>query len=213
MIEFLNEIFMPVNLPATLLLGIVLLYWLLVIVGVFGLDMLDFDTNLDAAGDIKAGAGEGLFGWVYAFFQLGEIPLTVAGSFFALCFWIVTIGTNHYFNPEFSWLMTLTFMVPLIGLSLIATRFILMPLTPLFRRENSEFDRRQALIGRQAIVNTNELNDKFGEIRIELKGPPLVLNARNEKGQRLTKGEFVTIVGYDAERDICIVELTKPEKT
>lgn len=48
MIEFLNEIVNYVNLPVTMLLIMMLLYWLMIMVGVFGFDSFDFDFDADA---------------------------------------------------------------------------------------------------------------------------------------------------------------------
>ena len=45
--EFLKECFMTVNLPVTVMLLTVLGYWLMVIVGVLGLDALDLDFGAD----------------------------------------------------------------------------------------------------------------------------------------------------------------------
>ena len=70
---------------------------------------------------------------------------------------------------------------------------------------------RNELIGQTAIVNTLELNQTFGEIVLETDGPPLVLNARNETGQTLSKGDIVRIVSYDREKNVCLVELAKME--
>jgi hypothetical protein len=52
MIEVLLESVRLVNLPFTLLLGIVVIYWLLVTVG-----LLDFDFHADAGGDFQADGG------------------------------------------------------------------------------------------------------------------------------------------------------------
>ena len=68
MIEFLQECILPVNLPLTILMGLVLSYWLMVIVGVLGLDVIDLDLDLDADVDLDLDTGVdaevdgGLFG-------------------------------------------------------------------------------------------------------------------------------------------------------
>lgn len=57
MIEFFHECFNYVNLPVTTLLIMVLLYWLLVALGVFGLDAMDFDLDVDADVGLDADIG------------------------------------------------------------------------------------------------------------------------------------------------------------
>ncbi|HMO12858.1 MAG TPA: DUF1449 family protein [Pirellulaceae bacterium] len=199
---------MPVNLPATFLLGAVLMYWLLVILGVLGVDVLDFDSGIDGVAESKTA----LLGAFKAFLQVGEIPIALMVSLFALLFWFTTVCANHYLNPEYAWWVMMLITVPAIVGSLLLTRLLLMPLRPLFRKDEASLETRWTLIGRQASVNTLELNDQFGEIRIENDGPPLILNARSATGQRLKQGEVVAIVGYDKVGDYYLVELRKPEK-
>lgn len=57
MIEFLREIVNYVNLPVTILMIMVLLYWAMIIVGVFGFDSLDFDFDTDVDIDLDADIG------------------------------------------------------------------------------------------------------------------------------------------------------------
>ena len=57
MIEFFYECVNYVNLPATTLMIMVLLYWLMVMIGVFGMDSFDFDldVNPDVGLDVDLG--------------------------------------------------------------------------------------------------------------------------------------------------------------
>ena len=57
MIEFFHECVNYVNLPATTLMIMVLLYWLMVMIGVFGMDAFDFDldVNPDVGLDVDIG--------------------------------------------------------------------------------------------------------------------------------------------------------------
>jgi hypothetical protein len=57
MIEFFNECVNYVNLPATTLMIMILLYWLMVMIGVFGMDSFDFDldVNPDIGLDVDVG--------------------------------------------------------------------------------------------------------------------------------------------------------------
>ena len=57
---FFVEIVNPANLLATVLLGGVLLYWLLVIFGAVGMDALEIDLDLDADGDFGLEFADGI---------------------------------------------------------------------------------------------------------------------------------------------------------
>ena len=94
--------------------------------------------------------------------------------------------------------------------SLAVTKLVVMPLAKGFNPPPQDLGRTD-LIGKTAAVNTLKLNQTYGEIVIEIDGPPLVLNARNETGQTLSKGDIVRIVSYDREKNVCLVELAKME--
>ena len=212
MTEFFQEIIQGPNLIATGLLILVAIYWLCVILGFLGLEALDIDLDVDADVDVDVG-GSFEFGDLLRFFHLGEVPVMIFVSFFAMFFWLTTIMTNHYFNHEFSMLVMLLFIMPCILVSLLATKLVIMPMVPLFVTENDPHKSRKMLVGQKAIVTTSEVNEKFGQVSIKQDGPPIVLNARTNDGNTLTKGEFVELVEHIKDGDLFIVKLSKWEKT
>ncbi len=210
MAEFLQELIQGPNLIATSLLGLVTLYWLFVILGFLGLEAFDLDLDVDV--DVDADASFD-FGDVLRFFHLGEVPVMIFMSFFALFFWIATVITNHYLNTDFSMIVMLWFIMPCILVSLFATKFAIMPMVPLFKTGNDPSKSRDELIGQKALVKTSEVNEKFGQVEIKQDGPPIVLNVRTENGQTLKKGDVVELVSHSKETDLFIVKLAKWEKT
>ena len=79
--ELLKECCLAVNLPVTVMLVTVLGYWLMVIVGVLGLDALELDLDVD--GDLDADLdGGGWLGSALEFLYLGDVPVVIVGSFF-----------------------------------------------------------------------------------------------------------------------------------
>lgn len=208
---------MPVNLPASFLLGLVLLYWLMVILGVLGMDAFDLDLDADLDFDVEAdvdGHFEGsVFGKVLDFFHLGDVPIMIVASFFVLNMWIITIVSNHYFNPEFSWLVLGMWIVPNLVVSLMITKVILLPLATIFKNSDSQQKLRTEMIGQVGVVKTSEVNERFGQIEIQQDGPPIVLNVTASAGRTLGQGDAARIVAYDANQDRYIVELSKWEKS
>lgn len=216
MSEFLRECFLTVNLPVTLLLLLVLVYWMMVIVGVLGTDILDFDTDVDLDGDADMDGdfhGDGILGTLFEFFYIGEVPLVIIGSFFVVLMWIVTMFSNHYLNDQHSSIVMLLWIVPNIIISLLATRFAMMPFATLFKNYDKTEFTHDALIGKIGIVKTSEVTDRFGQIEIHQDGPPLVLNVRTLPGQKLGPGDAAKILGFNPDNDTFLVELSKWEKT
>ena len=208
MLELFNESIQPVNLPATVLLGIVLLYWLMMILGLATVDLLDFDVDFDSDVDLDADVGGGLAADVLTFFHLGDVPVVILASFFSLFYWGTTLLSNHYFNPTWSVWVSLYGLLPCLFASLLLTKIITYPLVPLFQKMSVK--EIKDLVGRTGQVSTSELNDRFGQISIEQDGPPIVVNARTENGQRLHKHDVVTITHFHSETGIYTV---KPQKS
>lgn len=213
MTSFINEIFSPINVHATFLLLLVLLYWLMVIFGAVGMESLDLDLDIDADldGDIDIDAGDGLFASLLAFFHVGQVPAILLLSFFALFFWLATVISNHYINTDQNWWHAALGLLPCVIVSMIVTKLTLLSLSPLFPKEKPPTDRSVNLTGKKAEVHSRHLDEDFGEIILKQEGPKVVLNAISTKGQRLQKGDTVKILSVD-EKDRCIVELAKWEK-
>ena len=215
MTEFLLECFRPANLPATVLLCLVLIYWLMMITGILGLDLFDLDLDADADidadmdGDIQGG---GVVADVLTFFHLGEVPVMIFASFFVLFFWACTIISNHYLNPQWSLLVTAYFMIPSVIASLLLTKAAVMPMTPLFREMMKS--EKSKIVGSQGVVSTSQLDGDFGQISIEQeKGPPIVVNARTENDQKLTRDQVVKVIRLESESGVYIVAPAKSESS
>jgi hypothetical protein len=214
MIEFLLETIQPPNLPATVLLGVVLLYWSLMIVGIFGFDGLDADVGLEADADLDADidghVDGGIASDVLTFFHLGEVPVMIIATFFVLFFWIATMVTNHYWNPDQDLLVALRYLIPNVVVGLVLTKLCVWPFTPLFR-EMRKTDAPK-VVGSRGVVCTSYLDGAFGQIRIQQDGPPIVVNAVTSNGQRLVRDVPVQVIRFDRETGVYIVEAVKPEK-
>ncbi len=214
MTEFLLEAVRSPNLPATLLLVLVMLYWSLMIFGIFGFDGLEPEIGLDADADLDAGIDGHVDGGIASdfltFFHLGEVPLMIIATFFVLFYWVSTIVTNHYFNPDWSGWVALYCFLPNVLVSLLLTKLCVWPLTPLFR-EMRKTDAPK-VVGSYGAVSTSYLNGEFGQIRIDQEGPPIVVNAITANGQRLARNQEVKVVRCEEATGVYIVEPVKPEK-
>jgi len=202
--EVIASYFNAVNFPATVLLLLVLAYWLLVVVGVAGLEFLDFGglqpPELGDPSDLVSGVegAGGLLKAVLAFFYMGRVPTMVLLSVFALVFWLVTVMTNQYFNPHGDPVGLLYTWVPTMVGSLLLTKLIFWPMLPLFDQLNqSSHEVENTLIGKQAMVTTSQVTERFGQVTIEQDGPPIVLNVRARPLDSFAKGDVVQIDSYE----------------
>ena len=237
MIEFFQECVNYVNLPATTLMIMVLLYWLMVMVGVFGMDAFDFDVDVDADVDFDADLGtdihsgvdsapatsigggssttgnDGVFKQVFDFFYLGEVPIVIIATFFVLFFWIATFVTNHYFNADQQLVPVLLWLLPNLIVSLLLTRITMIPFAIIFKKPPPENKTREELYGLVGTVTSSEVTETYGQIELRIGDEPeMKFNVVSRPGQKLAKGDAAKIVSYDHKDGTFLVELTKWEK-
>lgn len=220
MMELLRESILPVNLPFTLLLGAVAIYWA---VALFGLVDLDGGGGEGADGFAGDGAGEGAVdggghdggghdgheamaeggkavhggGALHAamkFVGAADVPLIFVLSLFSLMLWGLNVGLNHYLNPGFDGARASLLLIPVVLGAFVATRLLVIPLRPLARALRKP-EAPAEIIGAEGVVRSARLDREFGEIEVFTSGKFLILRARlGEGGNGLRKGDKVLVV-------------------
>lgn len=206
--EFVNACFSGPALPASILLILVSIYWLFVIVGALDFDLFDFDfdADMDADGEVLS------VGFVtLRFLNLGEVPLMLWMSVFALSLWTLTMGLAAYFEPAESahafWPSALVFARNA-GVAVLLTKLITQPLRGRF--DPVEPNRAKDLIGRICTITTSEVSQTAGQARYETEAAPLLLNVRSGEGT-LARGDLAEIIDYDTEQHVYFVRSANRE--
>ncbi|MBL8854187.1 MAG: hypothetical protein JNK57_09465 [Planctomycetaceae bacterium] len=212
--DVISSFFNAVNLPATVLLILVLFYWSLVIFGMLDLGVFDFDWNYetsaptDGVPDVasaSAGFG-GALKAVLGFFYLGRVPTMILVSAFALIFWTATVSTNLYLNEAAELSRGLLLWAPIMLGSLLLTKVFFWPFLSFFdEMATNHSELENTLVGKMATVTTSEVTETFGQITIEQQGPPIVLNARAAAMDRFAKGEVVKILSHDSQSNTYLI--------
>lgn len=195
--DFFHAAVSPLNLPFTILLALMFLYWLLVIIGAADIDWLP-DMDMDEGG--------GLFSSISEMLNIGEVPFMMVISFLVLSCWCFSMLTNHYLNPAQSLLLGTGLFVVNIALGFIATVWMSRLLLKLFGPMGSEDKADQQTMFRPATVITGEVNHRFGQVQIQTKGAPITVNARTREGTVFLKGDTVLIFDEDKEKGIYFVD-------
>ncbi|MCC5842752.1 MAG: DUF1449 family protein [Verrucomicrobia bacterium] len=205
LIEFYHAAFHVVNLPATLLLLLVVIYWLTVIFGVMDLSSLDLDLpEIEFEGDAGPEAAHTAFDAFFEYFNIKYVPISIFVSFFALSFWVTGMIANEMLGSR---------AVPLIGLAVFgvnlvfsahAAKVITLPMVPLFKQMQKDVSARRDLIGSRVVVTSSKADAVFGQAEIVDEGAPITLNVRTE-GEEISKGSEAVILQHQTERDIYII--------
>lgn len=187
-----------VNLPATLLFGIILIFWIFNIIGVLGTELLDFLIPMDFSSiDIPLLSGDSFAG-IFDFFYIGKVPLVILVSVFGFVLWPICILSNYYLNPEKTWGIGLV----VLGLGWIASIFVmklsLMPFERFFESiaKLDVLDTPEAFLGKICIIKSPRADQKFGQAEIENpNGAPFLFNVKpTQEGEVLKRGESAVIV-------------------
>lgn len=204
MLEVFSEAIRPINLPFSILLGAVILYWLLVAIGLMG---MDFGADADIDADIDGTGGDfhgGPFSQLLNFVNIGEVPITIVLSILTLCIWTLSMLVNSYWTGS-SLVLGLVAYIPIFLVSLVLTRFLTLPFLPLMRALNREGDEHLPLVGRTCTIITSEATARFGQAQIETKGAPILINVRTSEEDPLPKGATGLIVRKDGTKDVFYV--------
>lgn len=227
MFDFIFEAFRLVNLPFTVLLGLIVCYWLLVSLGALDFDAIDLpdaevgggDVGLEPGGgpmNVQGGLVSGAFRSVLQFLNFGDVPAMIVVSIMALAVWTFSMLSNHYFN-EGSWLVAAGLLVPNVIVAGLITKAATTPLKKLFNAMNREYEEHKPVVGRTCTIITTEVTENFGQAQVETSGAPLIINVRTYGEAAFAKGESALIIREDKENNIYTVakleSTTKPQES
>jgi hypothetical protein len=207
--ELWEQAILPYNLPFTILLGLVVVFWLLTLMGALGMDSLEPDVDSCLDGD--AGDPGDLPATLLRVVNAGSVPLTVVLSILILVIWIVSITLNFYFNPGKSSLLALGFFFAAFVVAVIATKVITQPLVPLMRRLK-EAENAPPVIGEVGVVRSLELDSRYGQVEVQRQdGAPALLNARlSADSEAVPRGTEVAIISFDEPTGVYLVRPLPP---
>ncbi|WP_031507544.1 DUF1449 family protein [Streptomyces megasporus] len=191
MSEFMR---VAMDFPAVLFgfgLLVVLVYWLSVLFGAVGVDVLDGGEDIGA--DTGAGGPAG----VWAAAGLGGVPVTVTLTLLIAIAWFVSLSGTALTESTPARLAVLP-------VALFAawggTRLLIRPLRRLTPRETGTS--RHDLVGRTCTIRTGHVSHRFGQAEITTDDGSTVLvqvRALGEDAAGLAAGRTALVFDYDAD--------------
>lgn len=194
-----------VNLPFTVLLVLIIFYWVGVILGAVDIELFDIDLSPDMESDLEIGQTGG---FLYSFFHLlniGDVPVMVVFSVAILCAWCFSMLSNYYLNNGMSLLIGAALLVPNLLVSLLAAAMVTRPLKKIFATFDTN-DSHQKIVGRVGTVVSGAVNTDYGQIEIQTAGAPLRVNVRTTGDMVLKKGDAAIVYDEDSDNNIYLVE-------
>lgn len=215
--ELWEQAILPYNLPFTILLGVVVVFWITSLLGAVSMDSLDVDLDVDADLDVDVGGDDadvnlgGVAAAMLRVVNAGYIPLTIVLSVLILMMWISSILLNYYFNPGHGVLLATGFVVVAFVLGVIATKAITQPLVP-FMRKLKEAENAAPVIGEVGVVRSIQMDSQYGQVEVERPdGAPALLNARlGADAEPIPRGTVVAIISMDEKTGVYLVRSLPP---
>ncbi len=203
----------------TVLLGIALVYWVLVIIGALGLDSLDFgdgghggDIGHGDVGHGDAGHGDGgdgghdghshgFLGTLLGALRLDAVPTTIVVSLiFFFGFLLSELSTYYLLGGTRNWLLETLVLVAVFVVAVLLTAVAIRPLAPVFHTHSAA--RRSGLVGKVVTIDTSRVDAGFGAARAEDGGAGLIVQVRCDPPNELARGARALVVSYDEAREV-----------
>lgn len=191
----------------SLLLVLLIFYWLSASLGFVDLDVLDIDMPEGADLD-EVTTPEALAGLLFKFGLYG-VPLTIILTFVALFGWTISYFLVYFlfdFIPSgiFTYLAGIPALLVSLYIAVMITAQVIKPLRPLFREATKHSVKE--VLGQTAIVRTSRVDNEFGEIFLADGGAGLIFKARSTGDDVFKKGDRVVLLEYmDAENHYRVI--------
>lgn len=185
-----------------------MLYWVLSIVGIFGIDSMDIDLDgdfdVDADGDTDGQLPAPVMS-ALRFVNAADVPLMAVLTLLSIFMWVGSMLANYYLNPHLlDWLILVIFLSSFV-VSVILVKIATAPLVPVFRKMK-ELEKAEPAIGGTAIVISKEVDGKYGQAEQKrTKGAPAILTCITNEETPITRGTMVAVISYDKDSGIYTV--------
>ena len=192
-----------VNLPFSVLLGLIVLYWLLVGLGALDVHLFSdvgHDAHVEGDANVHHELDHDGDGFLH-FLGIGDVPVMVIVSVLGLSMWLGSMLGNYYLTGG-SQLYALAMLVPNFLISVVVTRYVTLPLRPLFRLINKDRGPGEEVLGRVCQIVTSEATPTFGQAEITRSGASVLINVRTLDDVVLVKGARAAVVRSDSEKGV-----------
>jgi len=203
--NFLSTAFSFPTIIFSVLLGVVSIYWFLTILGLFDIEILDFDMDLDYSGEVAPVGG---FAGVMIALGLTGLPVTIILSFIILFAWFGTYMASLYL---LSWIDLGIWFWIAATVSIILSLIIAVPITIFMTKPMQQFfnvdyaTKSNDLLGETCQLITSEVTDRFGEAELHKQGDHFIFQVRSTQNNTIKKGDDVILLEYDHENNYYLV--------
>ncbi len=173
---------------------LVLIYWVTVILGIFNVDGLDIEVDVEA---------DGFATDLLLFLKIGDIPVSIYGTILFTLFWTFSILISIVTN---SWggIPNIIGMIPCFVGSALITRIVTIPLKKILHGINGNDALSKEIVGSTGVLKFDLDDGEMSQVVID-KGSFLV-NCQGKEGMKLPAGASVKVLSKIEEENVYIIE-------
>lgn len=234
MTEILHNLLHPLpNAVMTVIMVILVLYWVFVLISGAGLEDLDFgfdfdvpdidtpdiDTDIDIDGDVNpsgidtpdfnhdvsVGKEPGLFIQCLSFLNIGKVPFMVIMTTLNFFMWIGTLITTSVITLPFQGVSSLIILIPIGIFSLLSTKYVTNPMAKFFEEIGYKGEKEINFFGCAGKMLSNIKEEKIGTAEFLIDKNTIKLNVRSFDGQELKYGDHIIIIEESDDKKIYYV--------
>ena len=232
--DFIHLVFSTVNLPLSLLLIILILYWIFTMISGIDFD-LDFDVDIDIDTDFDLDMDAGIEGgnadfedvasteinqedivgrrqkplkWWQVFliyFNFVGLPFMFTFTVFVFAWWFITMVTTDLTFSANHWVGVIIFILAIIP-ALIFTKIFTTPFKAFFAKLNKDGDQAIDFLGRKGTSLSTIKDDKMGRAEIMVNGSPMNLYIKSLHGEEIAYHQSILIIKESSDKNFFYVE-------
>lgn len=184
----------------TVLLLVVLGYWLLALLGLVDFDALGGDLEMQVRGDIDGVELGAVASYVVAM-GLNGVPFSIVISLLVLIGWVLSSLAGQWLMPlvptwPLQWLVGTAVLLGSLAVAVLVTARVIRPMRGLFVTHQAQAN--ESLVGRTCQVMSLKVTERQGHALVAQRGADLNIRVRADEPNTLTKGSTAHILEYDA---------------
>ena len=190
----------------TVILCVMLIFWILAILGMLDIDLIPTEVDEGIIDPDVSFEGEvpGFIGLLHTLGLTG-VPFTIVVSIISLIGFTISYFVSKWILIPFDsavvqYTAGTVVLLGAFGVTIPVTAAIIKPMKPLFVKHYAPS--KKDYIGHPCTIASSEVSDTFGIGIIETRGTPLQINIRSSEKRQFRKGMTVRIAEYDEAQDI-----------
>ena len=222
------------NAVMTVIMAVLVVYWLFVLllgVGLEDLDLgfefdvdvpeidvdidVDIDTDIDVDADadvdtdtdneIAAGNSPGFFMQFLNFLNFGRVPFMLIFTTFKLIAWICTLITTSLVNVTAWGLYSLFILIPIAIVAIFFTKFATNPMVKFFKEIGYKGEEEIDFLGRSGKMLSNIKDEKIGTAEFLVGKNPIKLSVKSMDGAEIKYGDYVVVMDESDDKKYFLV--------